>query len=178
MSHVLAIRYCCAVINFRMTWLATFHTRQQLFYYEFVLKLCKYMSLEYIRRRKRWCKYHIYQWRKDVLQIIKNIWPLFLALLCTLQLQATLERKWWYTKKTIQENRMFSKNRKVWYTNLIYFLCRSLYNTKYWNILILHQKTNGKAVNKFDFLLLPIFYIGNVSVIVTATWLILLKAQF
>ena len=102
----------------------------------------------------------------------------FLHYCALLQLQATLERKWWYTKKTIQENRMFSKNRKVWYTNLIYFLCRSLYNTKYWNILILHQKKNGKAVNKFDFLLLPIFYIGNVSFIVTATWLILLKAQF
>ena len=31
------------------------------------------------------------------------------------------------------------------------------------------QKENGRVVNKFDFLLFPIFYIGNLSFIVTLT---------
>ena len=62
---------------------------------------------------------------------------------------------------------------------ILFIFCAEVYIIQNIEIyLFFTKKKNGKAVNKFDFLLLPIFYIGNVSFIVTATWLILLKAQF
>ena len=62
---------------------------------------------------------------------------------------------------------------------ILFIFCAEAYIIQNIEIyLFFTKKKNGKAVNKFDFLLLPIFYIGNVSFIVTATWLILLKAQF
>ena len=142
--------------------------------YEFGIHL-RHLKL---RRRKSWCKYHIYQWRKDVLHIINNIWLLFLALLCTLQLQATLERKWWYTKKDHSgESDVLQKQESMVYQSYLFFVQKFI-EYKILKYTYSSPKKNGKAVNKFDFLLLPIFYIGNVSFIVTATWLILLKAQF